>query len=37
VGRRLRTQQELGMIDSGDARTKGIGAMSLARLKSFND
>jgi NitT/TauT family transport system substrate-binding protein len=29
--------QELGMIDSGDARTKGIGAMSLARLKRFND
>ena len=29
--------QELGMIDSGDARTKGIGAMSMERLKRFND
>jgi len=29
--------QELGMIDSGDARTKGIGAMSMTRLKRFND
>jgi len=29
--------QELGMIDSGDARSKGIGALSLDRLKRFND
>ena len=29
--------QELGMIDSGDARTKGIGALSMERLKRFND
>jgi NitT/TauT family transport system substrate-binding protein len=28
--------QELGMIDSGDARTKGIGAMSLDRIKRFH-
>ena len=29
--------QELGMIDSGDARTKGIGALSLERLKRYTD
>jgi NitT/TauT family transport system substrate-binding protein len=28
--------QELGMIDSGDARTKGIGALSMERIKRFN-
>src|SRR6478609_5489275 len=29
--------QELGMIDSGDARTKGIGALSLERLKRYTN
>ncbi|HZY16679.1 MAG TPA: ABC transporter substrate-binding protein [Ramlibacter sp.] len=29
--------QELGMVDSGDARAKGIGALSMQRLKRFND
>jgi NitT/TauT family transport system substrate-binding protein len=29
--------QELGMVDSGDARTKGIGAMSMERLARFTD
>jgi NitT/TauT family transport system substrate-binding protein len=29
--------QELGMVDSGDARTKGIGAISAARMKRFVD
>ena len=28
---------EVGMIDSGDALTKGIGAISRARLAQFND
>ncbi|MDQ2927517.1 MAG: ABC transporter substrate-binding protein [Pseudomonadota bacterium] len=29
--------QQLGMVDSGDARTKGIGTISLARLNRYND
>ncbi len=29
--------QQLGMIDSGDARSKGIGSISLARLNRYND
>ena len=29
--------QEMGMVDSGDARAKGIGAMSMERIKRFND
>ncbi|MEO6033116.1 MAG: ABC transporter substrate-binding protein [Burkholderiaceae bacterium] len=29
--------QELGMIDSGDARTKGIGALTTVRMKRFLD
>ena len=29
--------QQLGMVDSGDARTKGIGSLSLARLNRYND
>ena len=29
--------QELGMIDSGDARTKGIGALSAQRLARYTD
>lgn len=28
--------QEMGMVDAGDARTKGIGAMSMDRIKRFN-
>ena len=27
--------QEMGMVDSGDARSKGIGAMSMERVKRF--
>jgi NitT/TauT family transport system substrate-binding protein len=29
--------QEMGMIDSGDARAKGIGAMSMDRIKRFTN
>jgi NitT/TauT family transport system substrate-binding protein len=29
--------QELGMVDSGDARTKGIGALSAQRLARYTD
>jgi NitT/TauT family transport system substrate-binding protein len=29
--------QKLGIVDSGDAQTKGIGAMDAARIKDFHD
>jgi NitT/TauT family transport system substrate-binding protein len=29
--------RELGLVDSGDARTQGIGAINPAKVKDFHD
>jgi NitT/TauT family transport system substrate-binding protein len=33
----VKLMKDLGIVDSGDARTKGIGAMDLNRIKDFHD
>ena len=37
INAEVKTFIDLNIIDSGDALTKGIGAVDMARVKSFHD